>query len=133
MTAFAGSIGIIGIALILSVSTGVQTYIDTVQRDTLSSYPITMEAETGDSSALFAAMMGVNQEGESWNPHDMDKVYANSTMYDMMNSLNNMETRSNNLKAFKKFLEENEEMQKYVSSVPCITITWWTASETFRS
>ncbi len=117
MTAFAGSIGIIGIALILSVSTGVQTYIDTVQRDTLSSYPITMEAETVDSSALFAAMMGVNQEGESLNPHDMDKVYANSTMYDMMNSLNNMETRSNNLKAFKKFLEENEEMQKYVSSV----------------
>ena len=117
MTAFAGSIGIIGIALILSVSTGVQTYIDTVQRDTLSSYPITMEAETVDSSALFAAMMGVNQEGESLNPHDLDKVYANSTMYDMMNSLNNMETRSNNLKAFKKFLEENEEMQKYVSSV----------------
>ena len=117
MTAFAGSIGIIGIALILSVSTGVQTYIDTVQRDTLSSYPITMEAETVDSSALFAAMMGVNQEGESLNPHDLDKVYANSTMYDMMNSLNNMETRSNNLKAFKKFLEENGEMQKYVSSV----------------
>ncbi len=117
MTAFAGSIGIIGIALILSVSTGVQEYIDSVQRDTLSSYPITIQGETVDSTALFAAMMGVDEEGEALNQHDMDKVYANSTMYDMMNSLNNMEKRSNNLRAFKKFLDENEEMQKYVSSI----------------
>ncbi len=117
MTAFAGSIGIIGIALILSVSTGVQEYIDSVQRDTLSSYPITIQGETVDSTALFAAMMGVDEEGEALNPHDMDKVYANATMYDMMNSLNNMERRANNLRAFKKFLDENEEMQKYVSSV----------------
>lgn len=117
MTAFAGSIGIIGIALILSVSTGVQAYIDSVQRDTLSSYPITIEAETVDSSVLFAAMMGLNKDGESLNPHELDKVYANSTMYDMMNSLNNMETRANNLKKFKKYLEENEEVQKYISSV----------------
>ncbi|MDD6035496.1 MAG: ABC transporter ATP-binding protein/permease [Lachnospiraceae bacterium] len=117
MTAFAGSIGIIGIALILSVSTGVQAYIDSVQRDTLSSYPITMEAETVDSSVLLATMMGVNKEGESLNPHELDKVYANSTMYDMLNSLNNMETKTNNLKAFKKFLEENEEIKQYISSV----------------
>lgn len=117
MTAFAGSIGIIGIALILAVSTGVQAYIDSVQRDTLSSYPITIEAETVDSSVLFAAMMGLNKEGESLNPHELDQVYANSTMYDMLNSFNNMETRANNLKAFKKFLEENEEIQKYISSV----------------
>lgn len=117
MTAFAGSIGIIGIALILSVSAGVQAYIDSVQRDTLSSYPITIEAETVDSSILFAAMMGLDKEGESLNPHDMDQVYANSTMYDMLNSFNNMETRANNLKMFKKFLEENEEIKKYISSV----------------
>ena len=117
MTAFAGSIGIIGIALILSVSTGVQAYIDSVQRDTLSSYPITMQAETVDSSVLLATMMGVDKEGEAANSHDMDKVYANSTMYDMMNSLNNMETRKNNLKAFKKFLDENEEIRQYISSV----------------
>ncbi len=117
MTAFAGSIGIIGIALILAVSTGVQAYIDSVQRDTLSSYPITIEAETVDSSVLLATMMGVNQEGESLNPHELDKVYANSTMYDMLNSLNNMETRTNNLKAFKTYLEENEELRSYISSV----------------
>ncbi|MGN1084544.1 MAG: ABC transporter permease, partial [Lachnospiraceae bacterium] len=59
----------------------------------------------------------VNQEGESLNPHELDKVYANSTMYDMLNSLNNMETRTNNLKAFKTYLEENEELRSYISSV----------------
>ncbi|MBQ9767187.1 MAG: ABC transporter ATP-binding protein/permease [Lachnospiraceae bacterium] len=117
MTAFAGSIGIIGIALILSVSTGVQEYIDSVQRDTLSSYPITMEAEIVDSSALLATMMGVDKDGEPVGRHEMDKVYANSTMYDMVNAFTDMDTKSNNLKAFKKFLEENEEIQKYMSSV----------------
>ena len=117
MTAFAGSIGIIGIALILSVSTGVQEYIDSVQRDTLSSYPITMEAEVVDSSALLATMMGVDKEGKPINQHELDKVYANSTMYEMMNALTDMETKTNNLRKFKKFLEENEEIQQYISSV----------------
>jgi len=117
MTAFAGSIGIIGIALILSVSTGVQEYIDSVQRDTLSSYPITMEAEIVDSSALLATMMGVDKDGKPVNQHELDKVYANSTMYDMMNAFTDMDTKKNNLKAFKKFLEENEEIQQYISSV----------------
>ena len=117
MTAFAGSIGIIGIALILSVSTGVQEYIDSVQRDTLSSYPITMEAEVVDSSALLATMMGVDKEGNPVGQHELDKVYANSTMYEMMNALTDMETRTNNLRKFKKFLEENEEIKQYISSV----------------
>lgn len=117
MTAFAGSIGIIGIALILSVSTGVQTYIDSVQRDTLSSYPITMEAEVVDSSALLATMMGVDKDGEPTGQHELDQVYANSTMYDMVNAFTDMDTKSNNLRAFKKFLEENEEIQQYISSV----------------
>ena len=117
MTAFAGSIGIIGIALILSVSTGVQEYIDSVQRDTLSSYPITMEAEVVDSSALLATMMGVDQDGKPVEQHALDKVYANSTMYDMVNAFTDMDTKSNNLKAFKKFLEENEEIKQYISSV----------------
>lgn len=117
MTAFAGSIGIIGIALILSVSTGVQEYIDSVQRDTLSSYPITMEAEIVDSSALLVTMMGVDKDGEPVGQHELDKVYANSTMYDMVNAFTDMDTKQNNLKAFKKFLEENEEIQQYISSV----------------
>ncbi len=117
MTAFAGSIGIIGIALILSVSTGVQAYIDSVQRDTLSSYPITMEAEVVDSSALLATMLGVNQDGEALSQHELDKVYANSTMYDMVNAFTDMDTKSNNLRAFKRFLEENEEIRQYISSV----------------
>ncbi len=117
MTAFAGSIGIIGIALILSVSTGVQEYIDSVQRDTLSSYPITMEAEVVDSSALLATMMGVDKEGNPISDHELDKVYANSTMYEMMNALTDMETKTNNLRKFKKYLEENEEIKQYISSV----------------
>ncbi|MBR2409034.1 MAG: ABC transporter ATP-binding protein/permease [Lachnospiraceae bacterium] len=117
MTAFAGSIGIIGIALILSVSTGVQEYIDSVQRDTLSSYPITMEAEVVDSSALLATMMGVDKDGNPKDQHELDKVYANSTMYDMVNAFTDMDTRKNNLRAFKKFLEENEEIKQYISSV----------------
>ncbi len=117
MTAFAGSIGIIGIALILSVSTGVQEYIDSVQRDTLSSYPITIEAEVVDSSALLATMMGIDKDGQPKDSHELDKVYANSTMYDMVNAFTDMDTRTNNLRTFKKFLEENEEIQKYISSV----------------
>lgn len=117
MTAFAGSIGIIGIALILSVSTGVQRYIDTVQRDTLSSYPITMKAETVDSSALMKIMLGVQEKDEDAEPRDENKVYANSSMYEMVNSLNNLQTEKNNLRAFKKYLEENEEMQSHISSV----------------
>lgn len=121
MTAFAGSIGIIGIALILSVSTGVKKYIDDVQKDTLSSYPIRMQAESVDTAALMGIMMGggANASADSENREErtLDKVYANSSMYDMMNSLNTLETKKNNLSAFKKYLDTNEEIKKYVSSI----------------
>lgn len=62
LTAFAGSIGIIGIALILSLSNGIQTYINDVQEDTLSSYPVTIEAESADMSGMVTALMGVHSE-----------------------------------------------------------------------
>lgn len=121
MTAFAGSIGIIGIALILSVSTGVKKYIDDVQKDTLSSYPLRMQAESVDTAALMGIMMGggANASADSENREErtLDKVYANSSMYDMMNSLNTLETKKNNLSAFKKYLDTNEEIKKYVSSI----------------
>ena len=61
LTSFAGSIGIIGIALILALSNGIQTYIDTVQEDTLSTYPLSIEEETADYSAMLAAMMQVSE------------------------------------------------------------------------
>ena len=114
LTAFAGSIGIIGIALILSVSTGVQTYIDKVQEDTLSSYPITINKENADLSGLVTTLMGV---GESETVRDLDKVYENSVVFEMMNSIASIDVEENNLAAFKKFLDTNEEIRSYISAI----------------
>ena len=105
LTSFAGSIGIIGIALILSISTGVNNYIDKVQEDTLSSYPISIMAESVDMSELMTTMMGLNNE-ENGKTHDNDAVYANTIMYDMMNAMSSAEVQTNNLKAFKEYLDE---------------------------
>ena len=116
MTGFAGSIGIIGIALILSVSTGVKTYIDRVQRDTLSSYPITIQKENVDMSGLISSLMSAEKAEEEMS-HDLDKVYVSSIMYHLVNSLNEMETKMNNIKDFKKFIETNEIFQKYAVAV----------------
>ena len=105
LTSFAGSIGIIGIALILSISTGVNNYIDKVQEDTLSTYPLSIMAETVDMTELMSTMMGLNAE-DAENAHDDDAVYANTIMYDMMGAMSNTEVQSNNLRAFKEFLDE---------------------------
>jgi putative ABC transport system permease protein len=102
LTAFAGSIGIIGIALILSLSTGINDYIDQVQQDTLSSYPITIQAETVDMSAMMTAMMGVQGQDSD---HDLDRVYSSTVMFDMMDSMFNAQTSTNNLQAFKEYLD----------------------------
>ncbi len=114
LTSFAGSIGIIGIALILSVSTGVQAYINRVQEDTLSSYPITIERETVQMSELVEAMM---QNNEGKTEHELDKIYASAIMYDLVNKLNSIETSKNNLKAFKEYLESEEAFNNCVSAV----------------
>ena len=103
LTAFAGSIGIIGIALILALSTGINDYIDQVQQDTLSSYPITIEAETVDMGAMMLSMMG-SQHSEGAE-HDLDKVYSSHVLADMLDSILNAETSTNNLKAFKEYLD----------------------------
>ncbi len=103
LTSFAGSIGIIGIALILALSTGINSYINQVQQDTLSSYPITIEAETVDMGAMMGAMMGANH-GEG-GEHELDKVYSSHIMVEMMDSMLNAETSTNNLKAFKEYLD----------------------------
>ena len=108
LTAFAGSIGIIGIALILALSAGINTYINQVQEDTLSSYPITIQAESTDMTALMASLMGARHSeggGGGSNP-DPDRVYASTVMYDMMDSMLNAEVETNNLEAFKKYLDE---------------------------
>lgn len=113
MTAFAGSIGIIGIALILSLSSGIQQYIDKVQEDTLSSYPISIESETMDLTSLMNSMSSVGKGDIS---HDLDKVYSNTIMMDMMNTMV-AEIQTNNLEEFKKFIESEESgMDEYVSA-----------------
>ena len=117
LTAFAGSIGIIGIALIMSLSNGIQNYIDKVQEDTLSSYPITIQAESVDMTGLMSSLMGVHAEAAS-QQHERDAVYSSTVMYDMMNSMLSADKETNNLKAFKEYLEdENSEIARYISSV----------------
>jgi putative ABC transport system permease protein len=117
LTAFAGSIGIIGIALIMSLSNGIQNYIDKVQEDTLSSYPITIEAETVDMTGMMTSLMGI-QASAAENKHEKDAVYASSVMYDMMNSMVSAQTETNNLRDFKTYVDDPESpIQEFVSAV----------------
>lgn len=114
LTAFAGSIGIIGIALILSISNGIQNYIDRMQRDTLSSYPIQLQKESVDVSSMIENMMGNKDKNVD---HDKDKIYSNNIMTDMANSMV-AEVNSNNLKAFKSYLENHKsDVDGYISDI----------------
>ena len=103
LTAFAGSIGIIGIALIYAVSQGMTLYIDALQEDTLSSYPLTIQEETVNVSSLLETFMG---KAQSHGQHENDAVYQKTMLYDLINAMNEMETTVNDLEAFKKFLED---------------------------
>ena len=105
LTSFAGSIGIIGIALILSLSAGINRYINQVQEETLSSYPITIMAESTDMSDLMASLMG-SHRGEGGEDHDRERVYSSTVMYDMLNSMVEAEVQTNNLKDFKAYLDQ---------------------------
>ena len=104
LTAFAGSIGIIGIALILALSTGINNYIDQVQKETLSSYPITIEAESLDMTSMMVSMMDA-QAAKAEEEREAGRVYSSTVMYDMLNTMFNAETTTNNLHAFKKYLD----------------------------
>ena len=103
LTAFAGSIGIIGIALIYAVSQGMTTYIDALQEDTLASYPITIEAETMNMGSLMELFMG---QAQSHGEHENNAVYQKTMLYDLFNALNTMETTTNDLKSFKAYLDQ---------------------------
>lgn len=114
LTAFAGSIGIIGIAMILSISNGIQLYIDRVQRDTLSSYPITLQAEAIDISSMVSSMIG---NSDSEEHEDKSKIYSNDIMGDMINTMVK-EVKSNNLSEFKKYIENGgSDIKSYVSDI----------------
>ncbi len=105
MTAFAGSIGIIGIALILSLSSGFQAYIDKVQEDTLSNYPITLQDETMDMSAMLGSMSGeMEKEAENYGDDIVRPMVMMTEMYNAMVA----EKQANNLGEFRKYLLKEE-------------------------
>ncbi|MBR1823914.1 MAG: ABC transporter ATP-binding protein/permease [Ruminococcus sp.] len=116
LTAFAGSIGIIGIALILALSTGVNEYIDNIQEETLSSYPIEIYRENTDTSDMIASLMDSREEYES-RTFDDDKVYANTAIYDMFNTFTASAKQINNMKDFKTFLDSSDVIKDKASAV----------------
>ena len=112
LTAFAGSIGIIGIALILSLSNGVDKYIEKVQEDALTSYPLTLEKTTIDASSLMNSFMQTSSHGN----HELDAIYSNNIMTDMISTMYGGVT-TNNLKDFKTYIENYKDLDKYVNDV----------------
>ncbi|MCH5204827.1 MAG: ABC transporter ATP-binding protein/permease [Oscillospiraceae bacterium] len=106
LTAFAGSIGIIGIALILSLSNGVQLYIDSVERSTLAAYPVSIQQETIDYTSLMSSMMGIREETDE--DRDPDRVYTNNISTEMMKTMLS-EITTNNLAEFKEYIESNPD------------------------
>ena len=113
MTSFAGSIGIIGIALILALSTGINAFIAQVQEDTLSTYPLTIQKNTQDMSAMLEAMTNVS---DSENYRDSGKIYVDDSLGTMMGAMTS--TVENNLEAFKKHIEENyDSIEDFVSDI----------------
>lgn len=114
LTAFAGSIGIIGISLILSLSNGVQLYIDTVQEDTLSSYPLSIQKQTIDITSFMSTMQN---EADSKKEHGTDRIYTNQIMTGFMELTMN-QVATNNLDDFKKYIDTHrEEFDPLVSDI----------------
>lgn len=113
MTSFAGSIGIIGIALILSISSGAQLYIKSVEEETLASYPIAIERNAMDMSSMMTSMMKENTS----DGNDDGKVHSNNIMGSMVNTMLT-QLKSNDLKSFKTYLEnDGKEINDYVSDI----------------
>ncbi len=112
LTAFAGSIGIIGIALILSLSNGVNQYITDIQRDTMTSYPISIQAETIDLSSIMSAGQSAAHDTET--DHDLNGVYANNTDMELISTMTTSITE-NNLTDFKSYLDDpGSEIHQYL-------------------
>lgn len=116
LTSFAGSIGIIGIALILAISTGIQNYIDKVEEDTLSSYPISIEEATIDTTSMLESMMSESNNND--NSED-GKIHSQNIMTQMLSTISN-KVENNNLTEFKKYLgSENSKIKDYTNSIQC--------------
>ena len=114
LTAFAGSIGIIGIALILAISTGIQNYINKVEEDTLSSYPISIEEAVIDTTAMMESMMEENKEDKTI---EEGKIYSRDIMSDMLSTISN-KVENNNLTQLKSYLnEENNPIKQQANAI----------------
>ena len=114
LTAFAGSIGIIGIALILSLSHGIQSYIDRVEEDTLSSYPLSIDAESIDTGSLIESLTDKSSETEDY---EEDKIYSKNIMGDLFTTMTS-QVKTNDLKTFKAYLDsENNDITKYTNDI----------------
>lgn len=117
LTSFAGSIGIIGIALILSVSTGVQAYINRVQEDTLSSYPITINAEEVNLGSLITTLMQTTNENSDVQ-HPNDAIYENQIIAELSNAFNSADENQNDLVSFRQYIEDNRDrFEQYSSAI----------------
>lgn len=114
LTAFAGSIGIIGIALILSLSNGVHEYIQRVQEETLSTYPLTIQKQTADSSSLISAIMGISIDDGS--EHEEGRIYSSNVMGEVMNTMMS-EIKINDLEGFKAYLDQEAEMKQLTTDI----------------
>ena len=110
LTSFAGSIGIIGIALILSLSDGFKNYISETEENTLSNYPLQITTETMNMESFMNNQFGEKEE------HENDAIYANNMFVTMLEMLSKGQ-KTNDLKAFKTFLDNNEEIDKYVTDI----------------
>ena len=109
LTAFAGSIGIIGIALILSLSNGVSNYINYKEEEALSNYPLTIEKNSMDMTSMMLSMMKSNSK-----KHNDSKIYSNSILSDLLTSF---KVKINNLYDFKDYLDNNKEIKKYANDI----------------
>ncbi|MEG1506094.1 MAG: ABC transporter ATP-binding protein/permease [Bacilli bacterium] len=112
LTSFAGSIGIIGIALILSLSNGVKEYISKVEEETLASYPLIIEQKSIDAND-FLNLMTPTREKEV---HDDGLIHSNDMMFEMMSTMT-AKMKTNNLEVFKKYIEEDSNIKDYTSAV----------------
>ncbi|MDE5780267.1 MAG: ABC transporter ATP-binding protein/permease [Lachnospiraceae bacterium] len=115
LTAFAGSIGIIGIALVLALSSGVQNYITKTEKEALANYPLTITKESSDFSEMFSAMSGMKEKDTTGR--DDNIVYSNNMMGTMLNTMI-AGVKTNNMKDFKAFIESGDSgLEDYVSDI----------------
>jgi putative ABC transport system permease protein len=114
LTSFAGSIGIIGIALILAVSTGVNAYIHSIEENTMSSYPIQIQQNTLNASSMMSSLMQSAQKPTE--PRDPNKIYSTEVMVTMMSSMTTSVT-TNNLDKFKQYIENTPAFKEYASDI----------------